>query len=108
MAETADLTAHGENIDLAATGKGIAAFDFDGTLVAGDSLPRYLSRLLGRRRFASVLSASGPAMAAAYRSSGRDGAKAALLRRAVAGVDTPHANLGEPVCDRDHLATGTA
>lgn len=80
------MTAHGENLDLAAAGKGCAAFDFDGTLVAGDSLPRYLSRLLGRRRFASVLSASGPAMAAAYRSSGRDGAKAALLMRAVAGV----------------------
>ena len=73
------------------TAPGIAAFDFDGTLVPGDSLPRYLIRLLGRRRFASALSASGPAMAAAYRSSGRDGAKAALLLRAVAGVDAERA-----------------
>lgn len=67
--------------------KGLAAFDFDGTLVAGDSLPRYLSRLLGRRRFATVLSASGPAMLARYRVAGRDAAKAALLMRALAGVD---------------------
>lgn len=78
------------------TGAGVAAFDFDGTLVPGDSLPRYLSRLLGRRRFASVLSASWPAMAAAYRKSGRDGAKAALLVRAVSGVDvTLAAEVGE-------------
>lgn len=67
--------------------RGVAAFDFDGTLVQGDSLPRYLSRLLGPRRFASVLSRSSPTMLAAYRSSGRDGAKAALLARAVSGLD---------------------
>ena len=78
------------------TGTGVAAFDFDGTLVSGDSLPRYLSRLLGRRRFASVLSASWPAMVTAYRASGRDGAKAALLARAVSGVDaTRAAEVGE-------------
>jgi phosphatidylglycerophosphatase C len=71
--------------------RGVAAFDFDGTLVPGDSLPRYLSRLLGRRHFASVLSACWPAMLAAYRSSGRDGAKAALLLRAVAGVEADRA-----------------
>ena len=96
MAKAADLTAHGEEVELTGTAKGIAAFDFDGTLVAGDSLPRYLSRLLGRSRFASVLSASGPAMAAAYRSTGRDGAKAALLKRAVAGVEAARAmDVGE-------------
>lgn len=67
--------------------RGIAAFDFDGTLVAGDSLPRFLAMLLGRLRFATVLCASGPAMLAGYRVGGRDGAKAALLMRAVAGVD---------------------
>ena len=85
------MTSQGEEVETAGRGKGIAAFDFDGTLVAGDSLPRYLSRLLGRRRFASVLSASGPAMAAGYRSAGRDGAKAALLMRAVAGVEAARA-----------------
>ncbi|HVA73411.1 MAG TPA: HAD-IB family hydrolase [Acidimicrobiales bacterium] len=71
--------------------EGVAAFDFDGTLVPGDSLPRYLARLLGRRRFASTLSACSPAMLAGYRSSGRDGAKAALLMRAVAGVEAARA-----------------
>lgn len=71
--------------------RGIAAFDFDGTLVRGDSLPRFLSILLGRRRFASVLSSRAPAMIAAYRSTGRDGAKAALLLGAVAGVDAAFA-----------------
>ena len=76
---------------LTAPARGIAAFDFDGTLVAGDSLPRYLSRLVGRRRFASILSASGPAMLAGYRLAGRDGAKAALLLRAVAGVEAERA-----------------
>lgn len=71
--------------------QGVAAFDFDGTLVPGDSLPRYLSRLLGRRRFTAVLSTCWPAMVAAYRESGRDGAKAALLLRAVAGVELARA-----------------
>lgn len=75
----------------ATTANGLAAFDFDGTLVAGDSLPRFLSLLLGRRRFAAVLSASGPAMLAGYRVEGRDGAKAALLVRAVAGVEASRA-----------------
>ena len=66
--------------------RGVAAFDFDGTLVGGDSLPRYLSTLLGRDRFAGVLGRAAPAMFSGYRSGGRDGAKAALLARAVAGV----------------------
>ena len=76
---------------MTAPAKGIAAFDFDGTLVPGDSLPRYLSLLIGRRRFASVLSAAGPAMVAGYRLAGRDGAKAALLLRAVAGIEAERA-----------------
>lgn len=71
--------------------RGVAAFDFDGTLVPGDSLPRYLARLLGRRRFMSVLFTSWPRMASAYRSAGRDGAKAALLLRAVADVEVDRA-----------------
>jgi phosphatidylglycerophosphatase C len=66
---------------------GVAAFDFDGTLVLGDSLPWFLSRVLGRARLARVLSTTAPAMAQAYRHSGRDGAKVALLGRALAGLD---------------------
>lgn len=65
---------------------GAAAFDFDGTLVAGDSLGPFLARLCGRSAFAQILARSGPAMLAAYRVSGRDGAKAALLRRTLSGV----------------------
>jgi phosphatidylglycerophosphatase C len=64
----------------------VAAFDVDGTLVGGDSLGPFLTRLLGRRNFARVLTGSGPAMVAAYRRAGRDAAKAELLVRAVAGV----------------------
>ncbi|HEX6394472.1 MAG TPA: HAD-IB family hydrolase [Acidimicrobiales bacterium] len=70
---------------------GVAAFDFDGTLVDGDSLPRYLSQLLGPRRFGAALGRSVPAMLSGYRGSGRDGAKAALLERSVAGVPVAHA-----------------
>lgn len=77
--------------DVSSDPRGVAAFDFDGTLVAGDSLPRYLSLLLGRRRFVNLLSRAAPAMLSAYRRSGRDGAKAALLSRAVAGVAVTHA-----------------
>jgi phosphatidylglycerophosphatase C len=64
---------------------GLAAFDFDGTLVAGDSLPRFLSRILGRGAFAQVLAQAAPAMVVGYRRGGRDGSKAALLQRALAG-----------------------
>lgn len=65
---------------------GVAAFDFDGTLIRGDSLSAFLARLLGRVHFARVLAAAAPAMLAGYRRMGRDGAKAALLARAVAGL----------------------
>lgn len=65
---------------------GVAAFDFDGTLVPGDSLMPFLTRIHGRRDAGLILAASGPAMMVAYRSAGRDGAKAALLRRALAGL----------------------
>lgn len=69
------------------TAAGVAAFDFDGTLVRGDSLPVFLGRLLGRQRFARILTAAGPAMTATYRRGGRDAAKAVLLQRALAGLD---------------------
>ena len=90
--------------DPASTPKGVAAFDFDGTLVPGDSLPRYLSLLLGRDRFAAVLGRAVPAMLSGYRSGGRDAAKSALLSRAVAGVSAPlAAEVGERFASR--LAT---
>jgi phosphatidylglycerophosphatase C len=65
----------------------VAAFDFDGTLVPGDSLRPFLLRLLGTRRLTTALAEAGPAMALAYRRGGRDAAKEALFRRAVTGLD---------------------
>ena len=64
---------------------GVAAFDFDGTLVPGDSLPRFLARVLGRAALAETLMRAAPAMTAGYRRGGRDGSKAVLLERALAG-----------------------
>jgi phosphatidylglycerophosphatase C len=69
---------------------GVAAFDVDGTLLAGDSLAPFLGRLLGRRRATQVVAASGPAMLAAYRTTGRDGAKAVLIARALTGLPVRH------------------
>jgi phosphatidylglycerophosphatase C len=87
--------------DVSHQAAGVAAFDFDGTLVPGDSLPRYLSMLLGRERFARVMGRSMPAMLSAYRSGGRDNAKAALLARAVAGVPVVHAaQVGDRFAER--------
>jgi phosphatidylglycerophosphatase C len=65
---------------------GVAAFDFDGTLVRRDSFPRFLTFLMGRPQFVRTLAASSLSMYTAYGRSGRDGAKAALLSRTVAGL----------------------
>jgi phosphatidylglycerophosphatase C len=71
--------------------RGVAAFDFDGTLVPGDSLPGFLARLLGRASFSRALATATPAMVLGYHQAGRDGSKAALLRRALAGQAATHA-----------------
>ena len=65
---------------------GVAAFDFDGTLVPGDSLRPYLEALVGRRQLGAGVAASAAPMVRSYVSLGRDGAKVALLRRVLAGV----------------------
>jgi phosphatidylglycerophosphatase C len=74
---------------------GVAAFDFDGTLVDRDSLIPFLARLTdgaGRERShrhwaeARLLWSTWPAMLSAYRQGGRDQAKVALLRQTVAGL----------------------
>jgi phosphatidylglycerophosphatase C len=66
---------------------GVALFDFDGTLVPGDSLHPFLTLVLGRARLVSALVRSAPAMGLGFRAGGRDQAKAALLLRALRGVD---------------------
>jgi phosphatidylglycerophosphatase C len=84
---------------------GVAAFDFDGTLVPGDSLPRFLSSVLGRAAFAQALVLAAPTMMLGYRRGGRDGSKAALLQQALAGQAAHHvaevgAAFGAALADR--------
>jgi phosphatidylglycerophosphatase C len=69
----------------------VAAFDFDGTLVPGDSLRPYLMAVLGRVGMATALARAASPMLKGYATDGRDGAKAALLVRALAGVPVGHA-----------------
>ncbi|MBO0693164.1 MAG: HAD family hydrolase [Acidimicrobiaceae bacterium] len=66
---------------------GVAAFDFDGTLVRGDSVHVFLTQLLGPRRLGAALFAAGPAMGLGYVRGGRDRAKAALFFRALPGIE---------------------
>lgn len=66
---------------------GVAAFDFDGTLVPGDSLHGFLALLLGRRRLGRALLSSGAAMGLGYLRGGRDGAKTAFFARALPGIE---------------------
>lgn len=69
------------------TRTGVAAFDFDGTLVPGDSAHIFLTLLLGRRRLGAALAVAAPAMGYGYVRGGRDRAKAALFSRALPGVE---------------------
>ena len=64
---------------------GVAAFDFDGTLVAGDSLGPFLARVHGPVGAGWLLMRSSAPMARAYRKGGRDAAKARLVSRAMGG-----------------------
>lgn len=64
----------------------VAAFDFDGTLTARDSLMPFLAKVAGRRRLGLALVAGAPAIALALAGRADRGAtKAALLARLVAG-----------------------
>jgi phosphatidylglycerophosphatase C len=80
-AQTADI------VPLPSARQQVAAFDFDGTLVPGDSLRPFLTLILGRRHLAQSLLRSAPAMAVGYYRGGRDASKAALLKRAFSGRD---------------------
>lgn len=66
--------------------QGVAAFDFDGTLIRGDSLLPFLARVAGRCRFALTMIVSAPAAGRAYRHGGRDAMKVVLLDRFLQGV----------------------
>jgi phosphatidylglycerophosphatase C len=65
----------------------VAAFDFDGTLVSGDSFVPFLLKVTGRRSFGQGLVASGPSMLRAYGvRQDRDASKAALVARLLRGL----------------------
>jgi phosphatidylglycerophosphatase C len=65
---------------------GVAAFDFDGTLIPRDSFIPFLLRVTGRRSFGQGLIASGPSMLRAYGlKRNRDGSKVALVARLLRG-----------------------
>jgi HAD superfamily hydrolase (TIGR01490 family) len=61
---------------------GVAAFDFDGTLIEGDSFVPFLVSVVGRRALASALVRSTPSLAMGGR---RDVMKAALIARLLRG-----------------------
>ena len=68
------------------TRREVAAFDFDGTLVARDSLLPFLRRVCGTRAVARALALESPRLArAAGFAGGRESAKAALFARLLAG-----------------------
>jgi phosphatidylglycerophosphatase C len=64
---------------------GVAAFDFDGTMIGGDSFIPFLVRVVGPRAFGRVMIVSSPATVQAYRGGHRDAAKAVLVRRFLQG-----------------------
>src|SRR5438046_2435902 len=59
----------------------IAAFDFDGTLTRRDCMVPFLRRVAGSGAVVRALAVESPAMARG----GRDGVKAGVLRRLLAG-----------------------
>jgi phosphatidylglycerophosphatase C len=63
----------------------VAAFDFDGTLIRGDSFMPFLVQAVGPRRFGTVVIGSSASAARAYRRGRRDASKAVLVRRLLAG-----------------------
>jgi phosphatidylglycerophosphatase C len=65
----------------------VAAFDFDGTLVPGDSLIPFLTAVRGRAAVGRALAVLGPSIGWALAGRGdRDAAKERLVSRLLAGV----------------------
>jgi phosphatidylglycerophosphatase C len=80
----------------------LAAFDLDGTLTRRDSLLPFFLRAIGAQRtYAAIVASTLPlARAAALRGPHRDIAKAAVLRRALAGLPLgPLAEAAESFAD---------
>ena len=71
-----------------ADGRVVAAFDFDGTLVPGDSLLPFVWRAAGPKRFLPATARHGLQVAAAtaLKVGSRDAAKAAWVRTAMRGL----------------------
>jgi phosphatidylglycerophosphatase C len=67
---------------------GVAAFDFDGTLIAGDSFLPFLVQLVGRRAMGRAFVVAGPELLTAFARGSRDATKAAVLARLLSGY--PH------------------
>ena len=78
-------------------GRDVAAFDFDDTLIDGDSFLPFLSLAVGRARLGRALTTLGPRIAAALLGVGaRDAAKAALVGRLLTGFPaTQLAEIGQ-------------
>lgn len=68
--------------------RGVAAFDFDGTLSQRDTLAPYLRTVVGTAALTVAMVATAPKLARAVLDDARrDDAKASLLRRLLAGRD---------------------
>ncbi len=63
----------------------MAAFDFDGTMIRGDSFMPFLVKAVGPRHFGRVVIVSSPSSAQAYRNGRRDASKAVLVKRLLSG-----------------------
>ncbi|MDP9073467.1 MAG: HAD-IB family hydrolase [Actinomycetota bacterium] len=80
---------------------GVAAFDFDGTLIAGDSFLPFLIRLVGRRAMGRAFVVAGPELLTAFARGSRDATKAAMLGRLLAGYPEPRiVELGAAYADQ--------
>jgi phosphatidylglycerophosphatase C len=71
--------------DAAPEPQGVAAFDFDGTMIRGDSFMPFLVRAVGPGKFGQIVIRSSASTAQAYRLGRRDASKAVLVRRLLRG-----------------------
>lgn len=85
--------------------RGVAAFDFDGTLTTSDTLVPFLRAVVGTRDLAVAAIVNAPRFAlAAVNDGARDAAKAAVFRRVLTGrLESGLRTLGERYAD--HVVT---